>query len=447
MRGQAGGVLAAAGRGDEHALGLLWREVNPALIRYLRVQAADHAEELAAATWVVLSRDLVNFGGDDHAWRVHVFTVARRQLVAWQRDKGQRELTVAETIRRHVTPPTRTVEAAITDVAIDVLASLPDQQAEALVLRTAAHLPVRDVARVMKLSEAKAEAAIHAAAAGAAAIAASTQHRRAVDRGRQAHVVHPDDGPAHIAGLTGDDAAIESLLAGQPIGLGAPPPLRLVADMLAALAAPPLDNELTGVGPALVSFRAQFAARPPRYHRPRRLAPRVAGSLVAASVAIGATLVGAYTAVLPEPLQQLAHDWLSAPAPHPTRHGTGKNTGDTTVPSPRSTAGTKRSADVGAITSTSPGRSSARASAGGATPSATPGVVPPPENSGTAAQPTSAPPSGSSAAAPSGSVPVPSGSPSSHLPSASRSPTRGRPSSTRSPGGPATPPRGGKKSP
>jgi RNA polymerase sigma-70 factor (ECF subfamily) len=41
-------VLAAAQSGSEAALTLLWRDANPALLRYLRVIAADAAEDIAA---------------------------------------------------------------------------------------------------------------------------------------------------------------------------------------------------------------------------------------------------------------------------------------------------------------------------------------------------------------------------------------------------------------
>jgi len=41
-------LLAAAQRGSEQAFSVLWRDVNPALLRYLRVVAAEYAEDVAA---------------------------------------------------------------------------------------------------------------------------------------------------------------------------------------------------------------------------------------------------------------------------------------------------------------------------------------------------------------------------------------------------------------
>jgi RNA polymerase sigma-70 factor, ECF subfamily len=41
-------LLAAAQGGDEQAFAVLWRDLQPAVLRYLRVTAAPVAEDLAA---------------------------------------------------------------------------------------------------------------------------------------------------------------------------------------------------------------------------------------------------------------------------------------------------------------------------------------------------------------------------------------------------------------
>jgi RNA polymerase sigma-70 factor (ECF subfamily) len=43
-------LLAAAQGGDEQAFAVLWRDLQPALLRYLRVAAPEAAEDLAADT-------------------------------------------------------------------------------------------------------------------------------------------------------------------------------------------------------------------------------------------------------------------------------------------------------------------------------------------------------------------------------------------------------------
>jgi hypothetical protein len=67
-------VLARAQRGDEAAFACLWLDVNPALVRYLRVVSGEVDEDVAAETWVTVVRGLARFRGDEMAWRGWVFT-------------------------------------------------------------------------------------------------------------------------------------------------------------------------------------------------------------------------------------------------------------------------------------------------------------------------------------------------------------------------------------
>jgi RNA polymerase sigma-70 factor (ECF subfamily) len=76
-------VLDAAANGDESAFARLWRDVHPALLRYLRVLAKDEtiAEDVAAEVWVDVTRRLVDFVGDESAFRGWLFTLARRRTI------------------------------------------------------------------------------------------------------------------------------------------------------------------------------------------------------------------------------------------------------------------------------------------------------------------------------------------------------------------------------
>ncbi len=62
-------VLAGAQEGSEAAFSQLWRDNNPALLRYLRVIAPGVAEDVAAETWVQVVRGLPAFRGDEPAYR------------------------------------------------------------------------------------------------------------------------------------------------------------------------------------------------------------------------------------------------------------------------------------------------------------------------------------------------------------------------------------------
>ena len=86
-------VLAAAQAGDEGAFSALWRDANPALLRYLRVIAPEAAEDVAADTWVHVVRGLATFRGDESAWRAWLFTTARRRVIDDARYRARRPAT------------------------------------------------------------------------------------------------------------------------------------------------------------------------------------------------------------------------------------------------------------------------------------------------------------------------------------------------------------------
>src|SRR5207248_11173300 len=78
-------VLAAAQDGNELAFSRLWRDGNPALLRYLRVIAPESAGDAAAETWRYAVRGLARFRGDEQAWRARPATPARRRRAAQTR--------------------------------------------------------------------------------------------------------------------------------------------------------------------------------------------------------------------------------------------------------------------------------------------------------------------------------------------------------------------------
>ena len=74
-------VLAAARTGDEQAFAVMWRELQPAVLGYLRVAAPTAAEDLAADTWVSVISGLGRLRGDERAFRAWVFTAAWHRAV------------------------------------------------------------------------------------------------------------------------------------------------------------------------------------------------------------------------------------------------------------------------------------------------------------------------------------------------------------------------------
>jgi hypothetical protein len=120
-----------------------------------------------------------------------------------------------------------------------------------------------------------------------------------------------------------EDGALAALLAGAELPASAPGELRPVADLLAALQAPPAAGELATEASVLAEFRHRIGVPAPQFPPRRRRRPVLTSvlSAKAAAVAIAALTLGgaaaaAYAGALPASVQQFAHDTVGAPAAH-----------------------------------------------------------------------------------------------------------------------------------
>jgi RNA polymerase sigma-70 factor (ECF subfamily) len=144
-------VLGEAQAGGEAAFARLWRDLNPALLRYLSL-GGDEAEEVAAETWATVVKGLRNFVGDESSWRAWVFTTARRRAVDAGRTRardaglGWRASTWASD--RAADCADAVVELASTEDALRMVRRLPALQSEVVLLRVVAGLDVAEVAAV-----------------------------------------------------------------------------------------------------------------------------------------------------------------------------------------------------------------------------------------------------------------------------------------------------------
>ena len=148
-----GGTLNAAKRGDEDAFALIWKEYQPGLLRYLRVKSGAVADDLAADTWLRVARALPTFEGDEHGFRAWLFTAARNRLTDWYR-RPESRLASIDIAALMALPARNNVELeadenAATARSLDLIAKLPHDQAEAVMLRTISGLSVSATAEVM----------------------------------------------------------------------------------------------------------------------------------------------------------------------------------------------------------------------------------------------------------------------------------------------------------
>jgi RNA polymerase sigma-70 factor (ECF subfamily) len=159
-------LLAAAQCGSEQAFSVLWRDVNPALLRYLRVVAAEHAEDVAAETWVQVVRGLPRFTGDEAAWRAWLFTTARRRMLDQVRLRKRHPSEPLDEISSMDIPRTADAEQLAmdnmaTESAMALLSKLPEQQAEVIFLRVVAGMDTEAVAEMLGRSPGAVRVAAH----------------------------------------------------------------------------------------------------------------------------------------------------------------------------------------------------------------------------------------------------------------------------------------------
>jgi RNA polymerase sigma-70 factor (ECF subfamily) len=147
-------VMRAAMRGDETAFARLWRDNQPPLLRYLRVATGGAAEDVASEVWLDVSRRLARFSGGEGEFRAWLFTTARRRVIDLRRYSARHPMLLSEDpneLDRQA--PDDTAEAALdrmsTDAALDLIAGLPREQAEIIVLRSIAGLDVAQVAQIV----------------------------------------------------------------------------------------------------------------------------------------------------------------------------------------------------------------------------------------------------------------------------------------------------------
>ncbi len=156
----------AAVSGDEQAFSQVWHLLNPALLRYLRVQEPGFAEDIAAETWLQVIQDLPRFVGGPAEFRSWLFTVARHRAIDAARARRARPSTpTAEVIDIGTAPSAEAaaLERLDTEAAVRLVSALPAAQAEMVMLRVVAGLSVAEVGEIVGKKPGTVAVAVHRA--------------------------------------------------------------------------------------------------------------------------------------------------------------------------------------------------------------------------------------------------------------------------------------------
>jgi RNA polymerase sigma-70 factor, ECF subfamily len=142
--------------GDDDAFRTVYQAIQPGILRYLTVMVGTtDAEDVAAETWTQAVRDLKSFTGTADRFRGWVTTIARNRALDLLRTTGRRpiddtpveEIMIGRADRLDVEGEALGLIA--TAEALQLIASLPPDQAEAVLLRAVVGLDAKTAGRVL----------------------------------------------------------------------------------------------------------------------------------------------------------------------------------------------------------------------------------------------------------------------------------------------------------
>ncbi|MEU9304402.1 RNA polymerase sigma factor [Streptomyces sp. NPDC048269] len=147
-------VLAAQG-GDENAFRAVYRAVHPRLLGYVRTLVGDgDAEDVTSEAWLQIARDLDSFTGDADRFRGWAARIARNRALDHIRMRGRRPAIGGDdTELAGWAADSDTAGAAMeslsTGTTMALIAQLPQDQAEAVVLRVVVGLDAKSAAETL----------------------------------------------------------------------------------------------------------------------------------------------------------------------------------------------------------------------------------------------------------------------------------------------------------
>nr|WP_243725489.1 RNA polymerase sigma factor [Actinomadura rubrisoli] len=147
-------ALREAQKGDETSFRLLYRDTQPRLIRFAGALVGADAEDVTSEAWLQISRDLPTFRGDLDGFRGWTATITRHRALDHLRRRSRRpaaDLPVEEltTIAAEGDTEMIALEGLATGDALRLIAELPRDQAEAVLLRVVMGLDAKSAGKVL----------------------------------------------------------------------------------------------------------------------------------------------------------------------------------------------------------------------------------------------------------------------------------------------------------
>ncbi|TRV75008.1 RNA polymerase sigma factor [Streptomyces sp. 130] len=158
MLGDDAGLTAAvlaAQRGDEDAFRTVYRAVQPRLLGYIKTLVGEpDAEDVASESWLQIARDLDRFSGDADRFRGWAARIARNRALDHLRMRGRRPAIGGDETELSDKPAgsdtaDEAMESLATGRTMSLIAQLPQDQAEAVVLRVVVGLDAKSAAQTL----------------------------------------------------------------------------------------------------------------------------------------------------------------------------------------------------------------------------------------------------------------------------------------------------------
>ncbi|THA69261.1 RNA polymerase sigma factor [Streptomyces sp. A0958] len=228
MLGDDAGLTAAvlaAQHGDEDAFRTVYRAVQPRLLGYIRTLVGEpDAEDVASESWLQIARDLDRFSGDADRFRGWAARIARNRALDHLRMRGRRPAIGGDETELSEKPAVsdtadEAIESLATGRTMSLIAQLPQDQAEAVVLRVVVGLDAKSAAQTLGKRPGAVRTAAHRGLKRLAELLRADSGEGQESTGR------PDGGGGLPALGPADRGAPEGSLphGGAPAGPGGPP--------------------------------------------------------------------------------------------------------------------------------------------------------------------------------------------------------------------------------
>ncbi|MBK5224922.1 MAG: RNA polymerase sigma factor [Acidimicrobiia bacterium] len=148
-------LLSRAKSGDRRAFELIYRDIAPLVLGYLRANRVQEPDDVASEVFVAIVRNIDTFDGPETSFRSWVLTITHRRIVDDLRHRSRRPTSVgdADALLTGVAAADATDDSALlhldTASVAHLLEVLTDDQRAVITLRVLGDLSIKEVSAIL----------------------------------------------------------------------------------------------------------------------------------------------------------------------------------------------------------------------------------------------------------------------------------------------------------